>query len=147
MSGHAKEPLVIMRGGKPVSAILPIKESALQKQLREEGHFALYGIYFDTDIAIPRPESGPTLQHVLELLQNDTALKLEVQGHTDSTGSVEHNEKLSDARGASVKQWLVDHGIDASRLESKGYAATQPVADNKTPEGRARNRRVEIKKR
>ncbi len=122
------------------------QETALQKQLREEGHVALYGIYFDTDISIPRPESGPTLQHILELLQNDTALSLEVQGHTDSTGTVEHNEKLSAARAASVRQWLADHGIAAGRLTSKGYASTKPVADNKSPEGRAKNRRVEIAK-
>ena len=122
------------------------QESNLQKQLRTEGHVALYGIYFDTDIATPRPESEPTLQHLLELLTNDAALHLEVQGHTDTTGTVPHNEQLSAARAASVKQWLVDHGIAADRLTSKGYAATKPVADNKSPEGRAKNRRVEVAK-
>jgi len=122
------------------------QESALQKQLREQGHIALYGIYFDTDIVVPRPESEPTLRHLLELLENDASLHLEVQGHTDNSGAVGHNEKLSDARAASVRQWLIDHGVAADRLTSKGYAATKPVADNGSPEGRAKNRRVEVAK-
>jgi Outer membrane protein and related peptidoglycan-associated (lipo)proteins len=77
-------------------------------------------------------------------MTSDASLRLEVQGHTDDSGSPEHNAKLSGDRAASVKDWLTAHGIAASRLASKGYGATKPVADNHTPEGKAKNRRVEL---
>ena len=118
--------------------------SGLRQQLAQAGHVALYGIYFDTDSAVPRPESEATLQNVLQLLKGDASLRLEVQGHTDDTGTPAHNATLSDARAASVRQWLVSHGVAASRLTSKGYGSTRPVADNHTSEGKAKNRRVEL---
>ena len=120
------------------------KASSLKQQLAAEGHVALYGIYFDTDSATPRPESEATLQNILQLLTADRSLRLEVQGHTDNTGAVDHNATLSDARAASVKAWLVRHGIAPAVLTSKGYGATKPVADNNTQEGKAKNRRVEL---
>ncbi len=120
------------------------KAASLKQQLAREGHVALYGIYFDTDSSVPRPESEPTLENVLQLLKADAGLRLEVQGHTDDTGAADHNAALSDARAASVRQWLLTHAIAAPRLASKGYGATRPVADNHTPEGKARNRRVEL---
>jgi outer membrane protein OmpA-like peptidoglycan-associated protein len=116
----------------------------LKQELATAGHVSLYGIYFDTDSARPKPESEATLQNVLQLMTGDASLRLEVQGHTDDSGSPEHNAKLSGDRAASVKDWLVAHGIAASRLMSKGYGATKPVADNHTPEGKAKNRRVEL---
>jgi OOP family OmpA-OmpF porin len=122
------------------------KEASLRQQLAKEGHVALYGIYFDTDKSVPRPESEPTLENILKLLKEDASLKLEIQGHTDNTGAADHNSTLSEARAASVKQWLTDHGIAADRLTSQGYGATRPVADNNTPEGRGKNRRVELAK-
>jgi outer membrane protein OmpA-like peptidoglycan-associated protein len=116
----------------------------LKQELATAGHVPLYGIYFDTDSARPKPESETTLQHVLQMMTGDASLRLEVQGHTDDSGSPEHNAKLSGDRAASVKDWLIAHGIAASRLMSKGYGATRPVADNHTPEGKAKNRRVEL---
>jgi outer membrane protein OmpA-like peptidoglycan-associated protein len=116
----------------------------LKQELAATGHVSLYGIYFDTDSATPKSESETTLQHVLQVMTNDPPLRLEIQGHTDDSGSPEHNAKLSGDRAASVKDWLTAHGIAASRLTSKGYGATKPVADNHTPEGKAKNRRVEL---
>jgi outer membrane protein OmpA-like peptidoglycan-associated protein len=118
----------------------------LKQELAAAGHVALYGIYFDTDSATPKPESETTLQHVQQLMTSDASLRLEVQGHTDDSGSPEHNAELSGDRAASVRNWLTAHGIAASRLTSKGYGATRPVADNHTPEGKAKNRRVELAK-
>ncbi len=118
----------------------------LADSLAQSGHVAVYGIYFDIDKAVLKPESETALEHVLALLKSDPALKLEVQGHTDNTGIAAHNQTLSNERAASVKVWLVEHGIADSRLTAKGLGDTEPVADNQTPSGRARNRRVELKR-
>jgi OmpA-OmpF porin, OOP family len=67
-----------------------------------------------------------------------------VQGHTDSIGRDDYNQKLSEVRAATVGAWFVDHGMARGQLVSHGYGSSRPVADNATPEGRARNRRVEI---
>jgi OOP family OmpA-OmpF porin len=112
----------------------------------KDGHVAIYGIYFDIDKDVLKPESEIALGHILDLMKLDPKLALEVQGHTDNTGTPDHNKTLSDARAASVKKWLVAHGVADKRLTPKGYGDTVPVGDNKTPDGRAKNRRVELKK-
>jgi outer membrane protein OmpA-like peptidoglycan-associated protein len=116
----------------------------LRRALDTAGHVAVYGIYFDSDSAIPTPESAATLQHILDLLTSTPALRLDIEGHTDDSGTPAHNQQLSEQRAMSIRSWLVSHGITASRLESHGYGATRPVGDNKTPEGKAKNRRVEL---
>jgi len=121
-------------------------QSRLARELDDAGHVALYGIYFDTDKAVLRPDSQATLEGIHKLLTSHPALKLEIQGHTDNTGTRPHNQSLSEQRAASVKAWLTGKGIDGARLTSKGYADTKPVADNGTPQGRALNRRVELAK-
>jgi outer membrane protein OmpA-like peptidoglycan-associated protein len=119
----------------------------LAEALLRDGHVAIYGIYFDSDQSALRPDSETALQHIAELLKLDPTLTLEVQGHTDNTGTAARNQALSGDRAASVQTWLVAHGISAARLTAKGYGDTQPVSDNTTPDGRAKNRRVELKKR
>jgi OmpA-OmpF porin, OOP family len=116
----------------------------LAKALSDEGHVALYGIYFDSDKAVLKPESEATLMQIQKLLTAQISLKLEIQGHTDNAGTRPHNDTLSEARSAAVKAWLAAHGIDSARLSAKGYADTSPVAKNDTPQGRALNRRVEL---
>jgi outer membrane protein OmpA-like peptidoglycan-associated protein len=81
---------------------------------------------------------------VAAVLAQQPALKVEVQGHTDSVGNDAYNQSLSQSRAQSVAAWLAAHGIAAARLSSKGYGKNQPIDDNSTDEGRARNRRVEI---
>jgi outer membrane protein OmpA-like peptidoglycan-associated protein len=119
-------------------------QDKLAKALKDEGHIALYGIYFDSDQATLRPDSEATLVQIQKLLTSQAALQLEIQGHTDNTGTRPHNDMLSEQRAAAVKAWLVSHGIAAARLTAKGYADTKPVANNATPQGRALNRRVEL---
>lgn len=102
-------------------------------------------IYFETGKAVLRPESYEALNQVLRFLENNPSLKLEISGHTDNTGSDRINQKLSKDRAAAVVLYLVQKGIDHEKLESKGYADTQPVASNSTSEGRQQNRRVEFK--
>jgi outer membrane protein OmpA-like peptidoglycan-associated protein len=76
----------------------------------------------------------------------DTAAKLVVEGHTDTVGTPEGNQSLSEQRAQAVVAWLVAHGVRAARLDSRGWGGTQPVADNSTVDGRAKNRRVELVK-
>ena len=118
--------------------------AALRKGLAAEGRIALYGIYFDTGLSVVKPESGPTLDEVVKLLQQDPKLRLFVVGHTDGTGAVDQNVKLSAARAAAVVKALVGRGVAAARLEPAGVGPWSPVATNRTDEGKGRNRRVEL---
>ena len=120
----------------------------LAKALSTTGSAALHNILFDTGKATIRPESAAALAPVGELLRNDTALKLEIQGHTDNVGQPAANLKLSQDRAASVKTYLVSNfGIAAARLTTAGLGDTKPVADNMSEAGRAQNRRVELVKK
>lgn len=119
-------------------------EGSLETALTQQCHVALTGLLFDFNKATLKPESDGVLQNVLALLTKSPGLKLEVQGHTDNVGDNKYNQTLSEQRAAAVVTWLTQHGIAAGRLSSSGYGMTRPVADNKTDEGRAKNRRVEI---
>jgi outer membrane protein OmpA-like peptidoglycan-associated protein len=121
--------------------------AALKQGLAAEGKVALYGIYFDTGKAVVKPESEPTLAQVVKLLQQNATLKVFVVGHTDGTGTLEVNVKLSSDRAAAVVAALVGKGIDASRLKAAGVGPWSPVASNRSDEGKARNRRVELVER
>jgi len=127
--------------------LAPIKRDveALATQLQRERRVDLYGIYFDTDKATLKPESGDTLRQILGVLEQDLALKLVIAGHTDSQGGDDYNLSLSERRAASVVAWLVDEGIDSARLSAVGLGESQPVADNASEAGRALNRRVEVR--
>ena len=109
---------------------------------------ALYGILFDTNSAAIKPESTPTLQEIAKLLKSQAGLKLLVVGHTDNVGSFEANLDLSQRRAASVVKALTSgQGVSASRLVPVGVSFAAPVAPNKTDDGRARNRRVQLVER
>jgi outer membrane protein OmpA-like peptidoglycan-associated protein len=124
-----------------------VKAADMADALATKGFIDLYGVYFNTDSAALKPQSGPTLDEIASLLKIDRSLKLEISGHTDSTGAKDHNMKLSEARARSVTASLVSkYGIDARRLTAKGYGDTRPIASNRTEGGRAKNRRVELKK-
>jgi outer membrane protein OmpA-like peptidoglycan-associated protein len=105
-----------------------------------------HGINFDVDKATITPQSMGTLNMVIKLMQDNPDLKFEVDGHTDNTGTAAHNLVLSQQRAAAVMAQLVAMGIDASRLTSKGFGDTKPIADNSTFDGKANNRRVEFVK-
>lgn len=91
-----------------------------------------------------KPESTETLMEIVEILKEYPSAKFTIEGHTDSIGSYEINEKLSDKRANAVKVFLVDNGIDSNRLSAIGYGETKPIATNMYKAGRAKNRRVEI---
>ena len=108
------------------------------------GRIVAHGILFDTGSNVLKPESGPELRNILQLLQEDPNLRLAIEGHTDSQGGPSINGPLSERRAEAVKAWLVGQGIDASRLTTKGFGDTKPIDTNSTAEGRANNRRVEF---
>lgn len=102
-------------------------------------------IFFQTDSATLLPASFTALDEVILILQQDTALKLAINGHTDNSGSAEKNQLLSERRAQAVRDYLVFHGhVDRLRLSATGYGSSRPISDNATAEGRARNRRVEF---
>lgn len=103
------------------------------------------GITFATDSAEVQPQFRPTLDKVADVLDRYNQTYVDVYGHTDSTGSAQYNQALSERRADAVADYLVSRGVEAARLETMGYGLTQPIASNDTPEGRAQNRRVEIK--
>ncbi|MBP3983899.1 OmpA family protein [Pseudoxanthomonas helianthi] len=122
-----------------------IPASQLKQQLDSAGKVALQ-VNFATDKTEMLPDSLPQIDQVVQLLRDDPALKLSVNGHTDNTGDAAHNQKLSEGRAGAVVAAIVAKGIDAARLSAKGFGQDQPVADNKTEEGKAKNRRVELVK-
>jgi OmpA-OmpF porin, OOP family len=101
-------------------------------------------IHFAFNKAIIRPESYPVLNAVVDVMNKNPDIKIEVQGHTDNRGSASYNMKLSNRRAASVKLYLVEHGISPDRLTSHGYGFTRPLVPNDTPQDRALNRRVQF---
>jgi outer membrane protein OmpA-like peptidoglycan-associated protein len=105
----------------------------------------LQKIQFDTNKSDIKPESYPVLDEVVAVLKAFPTWKIEVQGHTDSQGGRTKNMKLSQARAESCRQYLIQHGIEASRLTSTGYGPDRPIASNNTPVGREKNRRTEFK--
>jgi outer membrane protein OmpA-like peptidoglycan-associated protein len=118
---------------------------ALAGGIGEAGSVAVYGIYFDTGKSELKPESGPALIEIGKLLQQNPALQLYVVGHTDMVADVATNVKLSQARAQAVVNALVtQQGIAGARLIAYGAGPYAPVASNKTEEGRAKNRRVEL---
>jgi OmpA-OmpF porin, OOP family len=122
-------------GGKDIKSVLDT-----------EGKIITHGILFDTGKDTLKGESLPTLKMILGLLTDDPDLKFSVQGHTDNQGSKGINQPLSERRAAAVMDWLINKGIEASRLKSAGFGDSKPIDSNKTAEGRANNRRVEFVK-
>jgi outer membrane protein OmpA-like peptidoglycan-associated protein len=104
----------------------------------------LRNIFFDTDRFTLKQESKAELERLVQLLRENPTVKLQLSGHTDNTGSSEHNKILSDKRANAVVQYLIDNGIPPARLSSKGYGETQPIASNDSDEGKAQNRRTEF---
>lgn len=120
---------------------------ALYDALVADGRVATQGIYFDVNADRLRPESTPVLKQIGEMLRDHPDLQLQIQGHTDNAGQAGANQSLSERRAAAVKAFLITaYSIAESRLSSKGFGDTTPVAPNTTPEGRQQNRRVELVK-
>jgi outer membrane protein OmpA-like peptidoglycan-associated protein/tetratricopeptide (TPR) repeat protein len=105
----------------------------------------LRNIFFETDTYSLKETSFPELEKLIGFLNYNPGLKVEISGHTDTTGTEEYNFELSEERARSVKDYLIENGVETRQLVYKGYGATKPVAENDTEDGRALNRRTEIR--
>ena len=120
-----------------------------RQRLFEKGKesLTLEGVNFITDSAELTPGSKRVLNRVANSLKEWSEVDVEIEGHTDNVADDAYNMDLSQRRAESVRAYLISRGVSASRLTAKGYGETRPVASNNTPEGRAHNRRVELRKR
>ena len=114
--------------------------------LKKDDTITLDNVYFALGKADIVPESFPTLNEVLKIFKDNPGIQIQIEGHTDSQGSATYNQKLSQARAESVMRYLVENlGIPQGQLTAIGYGEERPVADNRTKEGRAQNRRIEFR--
>ncbi len=124
--------------------IITISAEDIGNGLGVEGRVALYGLYFDFDKAVIKPESAPQLAEMVSYLKASPEMRVYVVGHTDNSGELDYNVTLSTARAKAVADALVKAGIDAGRLSARGLGPLAPLAANTSTEGQARNRRVEL---
>lgn len=131
---------------KPMQmGLVTTSAEALNRDIRAVGHAPVYGIYFDTGKADIKPTSDATLTEIASLLKANPSMNLYVVGHTDNVGSHASNMELSKRRAAAVVGALTSkYKIAAARVQSAGVGSLSPVSTNRTEEGRAKNRRVEL---
>lgn len=119
----------------------------IKEEVKQKVAFAAKNIFFNTGSSQLLKKSFKPLDDVVKILNENPTLLLDVEGHTDNTGTADKNKALSEARANAVKAYLVSKGIDGNRLVAAGYGQDSPVGDNKTAAGRAQNRRSELKLR
>lgn len=123
----------------------PFRKDVPLDPVKEGERIVLRNIFYATDSFNLKSESKVELNKLYQFLEDNSGLKIEISGHTDNRGSEQYNMELSKKRAQSVYKYLIDKGIDHERLSYAGYGENQPVATNETEEGRAKNRRTEIK--
>ncbi len=130
---------------KSASELEPFLKDILLQKPTVGSSVVLNNIFFDFDKSELKPESFIELDVLLDFLVNNPTVKIEIGGHTDDQGGDTYNLQLSEARAKSVYQYLIGRNIDPERVTYRGYGETQPIQSNETEEGRAANRRTEIK--
>jgi outer membrane protein OmpA-like peptidoglycan-associated protein len=127
-----------MEEGIPFEIAIPLQKIKVGEKI------VLNNIFFNSEEYALREESTFELNNMIKLLEKNPSLKIEIGGHTDNSGNEESNRKLSENRAKSVYDYLIGKGVDETRLTYKGYASSKSIADNNTPEGKAKNRRTEL---
>ncbi|WP_210420788.1 OmpA family protein [Chitinophaga sp. XS-30] len=125
--------------------ITMMKSDQIQQALDEKGKAVLY-INFDVDKSTLKPDGKDAVAEIRKVLESTPSLKIAINGYTDNTGDDAHNKRLSNDRANTVMQALVAAGIDKARLSAEGFGSQNPLADNSSEEGKAKNRRVELVK-
>jgi outer membrane protein OmpA-like peptidoglycan-associated protein len=153
---NSKEYIICVAMNGNIQHVLSVLEIALMKQeitanemldaLNKDGYIAL-NILFETGKSAIQQESFPVVDQISELMKNDLTLKISIEGHTDNVGDAVSNKKLSHDRAKAVMDALVTKGVDKTRMSFVGWGQEKPVADNRSEEGRSKNRRVEIVKK
>jgi len=140
--GTVNDATEVARGSNPLD---PTDDVPKPKLVAEVGKaIVLEGIVFKSGKSTIEPESEPTLMDAFNALKENPNVAVEIRGYTDNVGKVAANKKLSLRRAEAVRSWLVKQGIDSMRIGVKGYGPENPIADNSTPEGRQKNRRIEF---
>lgn len=135
--------LAVVESKKLETGLITAKD--IYEKIKSEGHVAIYGIYFDFNKSEIKPDSEPVLKEIARFLESNPQVNLYIVGHTDNIGSFEYNMELSKKRAEAVVRELTGkYGISKDRLKPYGVGPLAPVATNKTEEGRAKNRRVEL---
>ena len=145
----AKSAPVAETDTKPGSKTAPMAPAAVKAQpavvKAAPADFNFKNIQFDYNSAVLRTQGIQYLDHIATEMKKDQSARFILNGNASSEGTESHNMQLSIDRANSVKQYLVNSGIDGAQLQTKGYGAKKPIASNKTNKGRERNRRVEVK--
>ncbi len=139
--------LLLLLGGAAIGWFVYQNNGALtemfRKQIAERG-FAVVYMNFEHNKADVLPESKKQMRGIYDLLASDAKLCLSLEGHTDNMGEADYNMTLSKQRAEAIKKYLIKLGVAEKRLQTQGFGSTKPLAGNDTPEGRAKNRRVEL---
>lgn len=131
-------------GGDIALKVSDAGKDDLAAKLKKDCRATLNGVLFEFNKSNITPDSESALTRASKALLANAALNFEVQGHTDNVGKDDYNQTLSEARAGAVMKWLTGHSVPAARLTARGFGKTVPVSSNDTPEGRARNRRVDL---
>lgn len=131
---------------KDFNQTLAFDADGIKKQLYSTGRVAIHNIKFDYDEDAILPESEAALAEIVKLLQEDSSMRIEIQGHTDNQGDRFYNVELSKRRADAVRDYLIGAGISSYRLETRGVGPDDPMYSNDTEENRSQNRRVELKR-
>lgn len=123
-----------------------VTANAMLEALNKDGFIALY-INFESGRSDLKPEMQETIDQIAALLTDNEDLRVSIEGHTDNVGQPESNKALSERRAEAVRKAVIDAGVDPSRIGAVGWGQERPIADNRSEEGRAKNRRVEIVKK
>ncbi|MCX7832979.1 MAG: OmpA family protein [Ignavibacteria bacterium] len=141
-AGTINDGIEVRRGTNPLDP----SDDVVKEEIKVGEVVVLEGVNFETNSSRITPESETILQKTLEYMKKHPEEKYEISGHTDSRGSREKNMRLSQERAEAVKNWLVEHGIDESRLTAVGYGPDMPIVPNTSEENMYKNRRVEFKR-
>ena len=136
---------LLAEGPKPAPKPVPPPPPAPPPPPKVERTIVLDNVLFDFDKTVIKPDAAKILDRLVAFLKENPDKRVGLEGHTDSVGTDQYNQGLSERRAVSVKDYVVKKGIDRSRIAAQGFGKAKPIADNNTEQGRANNRRVEVK--